>query len=332
MLKSGAPWVGILVAVLIGVASMSPTQAQIVITTPAPAPAPAPAPGAIVRDLVLAAAAAQVSAGGSVTFRLSFTLAAQQARQVETGLAWRVGGNALQYGPMNPFNAVPGQNSDQRGLLFLRAPATVTTAFDVQVYGVVRVDGTVYNTQTPAVVTMVPGSGAPTPNPPAPAPQPTQALAPPAPPGPAENPSLARLRAALTGRGLRVREIEYIRQQGEKPPRVWVVVDADYTQPSSNAVLNLGSKVHATTYQVFPLETQETSLAAAQVWQRYLIVLWARAADITTLIRANQAATSDAQRDQAWNAFVGTLRLGVYDLETGQQVDVKDFMNRNFAR
>jgi hypothetical protein len=80
------------------------------------------------------------------------------------------------------------------------------------------------------------------------------------------------------------------------------------------------------------LENQETLLGAAQIWQRYLIVLWARAADITTLLRANQAATTEAQRQQAWEAFLATLKWAVFSLETGQPVDNKDFVNKNFTR
>jgi hypothetical protein len=322
-------WVGVVAVALVVGANIGTTHAQLVIATPAPAPAPAP--GTVVRDVLLAPSGpTQLPAGGSLGWRLSFTFAAQQPRQVETVLAWRVGAGSLQYGQPSVFNAVPGQNSDQRQSL--RAPATVNAAFEVQVYGVVRVDGLQYSTSAPITVTIVPGGAGPAPNPVAPTPQPTQAFAPPAPPGPPQNPHIARVRAALTERGLRVREVEYTPGQAGKPPRVFVAVDADYVQPGWGPIINLASKVHATIYQTFPLETQETRLGAAQVWQRYVIVVWARAADITAFLQAHKAATTDAQRGQLWEAFVETLRFGVFDTQTGQQVDVKDFTNKNFAR
>ena len=38
------------------------------------------------------------------------------------------------------------------------------------------------------------------------------------------------------------------------------------------------------------------------------------------------------KRSRPWETYVATLKIAVWSTETGQRVDEKDFMDKNFAR
>ena len=88
----------------------------------------------------------------------------------------------------------------------------------------------------------------------------------------------------------------------------------------------------AAMYEPLKQEGGKTYLSVSQVWTKYSIVFHSRLSDLTTFVQVYQAARSDAERAEAFNALLRQVLFAVWDNERGQQVDQKDFMNKNFTR
>lgn len=116
---------------------------------PAATPPSGQKPAAAVRLKLTATSPTQVAAGAKVSFNLSYVSALDQRAKADYTLAWRTPDGTLHYGNYGSMTAAPGTNS-VRGLgLTIGTSSSGTT---LPVYGVVRIDGTVYRTQIPVLV------------------------------------------------------------------------------------------------------------------------------------------------------------------------------------
>jgi len=160
---------------------------------------------------------------------------------------------------------------------------------------------------------------------------PTQPAAPAAPAQPAPDPRLAQIRQWLEAKGFRVLEVESRRTPAGEP-QWWTATAAKYSQPSIDKVVDQAFFMWAAMYEPLKQEDPKTYLSTNQVWTKYWIIFHARLSDLTTFVGAFQAAKSEAERGEAVNALFRKALLAVWDVERGQQVDQKDFINKNFTR
>jgi hypothetical protein len=158
---------------------------------PPPAgPAPVPTKAAA-RLKLTATSSAQVEPGGTVRFSLAFELLLSERTTAENTIAWRGPDGTLRFGDYTRITATPGSNVFQ-GLSFRVGNAAPGATFSV--YGVVRINGVVYRTQVPVIVTVSSPAAAPAPSPPGTVmPPPPPVATPPAPPVPPAVAALDRL-------------------------------------------------------------------------------------------------------------------------------------------
>ena len=129
-----------------------PVPSQPVAPTP-PAPPLGPTPAAAVTDLKLSPASSlTVAPEETVSFNLTFVLAASPQTAVESAVVWRGPDGALHYGRSVIFPAAQGANA-LSGLTFtVMADTPLGTV--VPVYGALKVDGRIYRTESPVRVTV----------------------------------------------------------------------------------------------------------------------------------------------------------------------------------
>lgn len=95
----------------------------------------------------------RVGPGEAVSFELNFRLSSQAPVSVENTVAWMEQGRLI-YGKYEPYRAVPGSNTI-KGLQFRIGTGTAVGS-TFQVYGVIRIGGTIYRSDAPIVVTVAP--------------------------------------------------------------------------------------------------------------------------------------------------------------------------------
>jgi hypothetical protein len=187
------------------------------------------------------------------------------------------------------------------------------------------------------VTALAPSSGAQVPFQPAPAPGQQQ----PAQPGPAPQfpqsgqPASSpadRIRSELTRRGQRVLDVGITPPSGGKPGAWYAGVAASYSQPGQTPVLRQALEVWGVIFDVARGEPPQTFMAANEVWTKYVLLVVTQVGLYSDVVTRLQSASSDAEKSQAFSAFVNRVRFSVYDLERQQFVDQKDFINRNFTR
>lgn len=116
-------------------------------------PSETPTQAAATRLKLTATTATHVAAGQQVSFDLSYVVALEQRVNADYALAWRMPDGTLHYGTYRSVTATPGPNS-VRGLgLKIGTDSSGTT---LPVYGVVRINGTIYRSQMPVLLTVAP--------------------------------------------------------------------------------------------------------------------------------------------------------------------------------
>jgi len=148
---------------------------------------------------------------------------------------------------------------------------------------------------------------------------------------PAVDPRLAQIRQWLEAKGFRVLEVES-RRTSAGEPQWWTETAAKYAQPSGDRVIDQAFFMWAAMYDPLKQEDARTYLSVSQLWTKYEIIFHARLSSLTTFVQAYQAARSDAERGQVVSTLLGQTLFAVFDVERGQHVDQKDFMNKNFTR
>ena len=148
---------------------------------------------------------------------------------------------------------------------------------------------------------------------------------------PAVDPRVAQIRQWLEAKGFRVIEVEW-RRRSSGDPQWWTETAARYAQPSGDKVIDQAFFMWAAMYEFVKQDDARTYLSTSQLWTKYLIVLHVRLSQLTAYVNAHRAAGSDAERSQAYNTFLSQATIAVFDVERGQQVDEKDFANKNFTR
>jgi len=153
----------------------------------------------------------------------------------------------------------------------------------------------------------------------------------PAPPLEPVDPRAAQIQAGLEQKGLRVHEVVFEPAKGGNPPFWLSVTDATYLQPSGEEVFKQAFTIWEVMHSVLSGEDASSWLRAGEVWQKYLLIFSAQLGSYATLRQQYAAAATDEERERALDAFAETIRVIVYDLETRQAVDDKDFINKNFT-
>jgi len=296
---------------------------------PVPPPTSAPptsAASASVTELQLRATGpSEVPQGGRVALAFTFTLAGQQPLTVETTLAWRVRGGELQYGQFNNFNAAPGANAQDMGF-GVGGSTQVATSFEV--FGAIKASGQTYLTQSPVVIGVL---AAPANVTPAADPTPTLPIARPTP----TDTRSAQIKSTLEGKGFRVLEVGFFPTKDGKPPFVAAVVEADYAQPSGDAVLRQAFGVWDVLFHSLTMDSPEvtqTVLLVGERWTKYVLYLGVRVEAAANYLKSVQAAGSDEQKQAAFQTFLEAIQFSVFDAERQEFVDQKDFRNKNFTQ
>jgi hypothetical protein len=148
---------------------------------------------------------------------------------------------------------------------------------------------------------------------------------------PAADPRLAQIRQWLEAKGFRVLEVES-RRTSAGDAQWWTETAARYAQPTGDKVIDQAFFIWAAMYEPLKQEDGRTYLSGSQLWTKYKIIFHARLSELTAFVQAYQAARSDAERGQAVSTLLGQALFAVFDVERGQQVDQKDFINKNFTR
>ena len=150
-------------------------------------------------------------------------------------------------------------------------------------------------------------------------------------PPPAADPRLAQIRRGLEAKNLRVLEVE-LKRTNDGDPQWWTETAANYGQPGRDKVLEQAFTMWGAMYEVLTQDNPRSLLSVSQLWTKYSIIFHSRLSALTTFVKAFQAARSDEERNQAFNAFIREARIAIWDNERGQMVDQKDFVNKNFTR
>jgi hypothetical protein len=151
---------------------------------------------------------------------------------------------------------------------------------------------------------------------------------------PAEDDAVGKVRTALTGAGLQVRHLQYTPASPNAPATLAAVVDANYTQPSDQAVLTLAAatwRAMLENYPVAPDAAAGTYFGAGQQWTKYVIMFYARVDHLAQLFATLASEQPTEQKNQAVQEFLQAVQVRVYDLERSEFVDVKDFVSKNFT-
>ncbi len=301
-----------------------------------PAPPPSIAPSAAVSNLQLTASTpTQIPPGGSVSLALAFNLEGQQPMTVETAIAWRASGGELKYGEFKNFNAAPGANAHRTLTLSVSESTQVGASFEV--FGAIKTGGQTYLTQTPLMVTVTAAQANASPVGPAPQPtpvaEPTSTL-PIARPTPSDTRG-AQIRTALQDKGLKVLEAGYIPAKDGKPPVLGAIVEADFSEISSEAILRLAFGIWDVLFHNMAMDAPDagaTLLLAGEQWTKYTLYLAINVEEAANYLKSVQAAGSDEQKQKALQTLLQAIRFSVFDSERQEFVDQKDFMNKNFTR
>jgi len=148
---------------------------------------------------------------------------------------------------------------------------------------------------------------------------------------PAADPRLAQIRRGLEAKNLRVLELE-LKRTKDGDPQWWTETAANYSQPGRDKVLEQTFTMWGAMFEVLNQEDARTLLSVSQLWTKYSIVFHSRLSALASFAKAFQAARSDSERTEALNVFIRQARVAVWDNERNQQVDQKDFINKNFTQ
>ena len=148
---------------------------------------------------------------------------------------------------------------------------------------------------------------------------------------PAVDPRLAQIRRGLEAKNLRVLELE-LKRTSDGDPQWWTETAANYSQPGRDKVLEQTFTMWGAMFEVLNQEDAKTLLSVSQLWTKYSIIFHSRLSALATFAKAFQAARSDSERTEAYNVFIRQAGVAVWDNERGQQVDQKDFVNKNFTK
>ena len=148
---------------------------------------------------------------------------------------------------------------------------------------------------------------------------------------PAVDPRLVQIRRGLEAKNLRVLELE-LKRTKDGDPQWWTETAANYAQPGRDKVLEQAFTMWGAMYEVLNQDNPRSLLTVSQLWTKYSIIFHSRLSALTTFVKAFQAARSDEERTQAFNAFIREALIAIWDNERGQAVDQKDFVNKNFTR
>ncbi len=160
-----------------------------------------------------------------------------------------------------------------------------------------------------------------------PAQQPAQPI-----PPPARDPRLDQVRQHLERQGLKVHDVRF-QLEPRVRPRWIAITQANYAQPSFDRITQQAYMIWNALYAVLGDREPPTTLyTSVQVWNKYAIGQQVQVNHLATLVNALRAARTPQEQQQAHQAFYGTIEFYVIDAESGQFVDEKDFVNKNFAR
>ncbi|MGQ0571080.1 MAG: hypothetical protein ACT4P5_16385 [Armatimonadota bacterium] len=147
--------------------------------------------------------------------------------------------------------------------------------------------------------------------------------------------AVAIIKARLEQFGYRVLEATYKPAAGDQPAILAAVTEASYPQPSGNAVFAQAFAIWSVLAEAVAADSDEalkTMLVAGQMWTKYIIYLALPAGPFKTFQTAAAASPDDEGRMEALKRLQPHLRSAILDTETGQYVDEKDFVNKNFVQ
>ena len=204
-------------------------------------------------------------------------------------------------------------------------------------FGAIKASGQTYLTQSPVVIGVLAAPASVTPA--GPSPQPTPAAEPTstlpiARPTPTDTRS-AQIKSTLQGKGFQVLEVGFIPAKDGQPPVLVAIVEADYAQPSGDAVLRQAFGVWDVLFHSLTMDSPDaaaTVLVAGERWTKYMLYLAIRAEDAANYLKSLQAAASDEQKQAALQTLLRAIQFKVFDIEQQKFVDQKDFMDKNFTR
>jgi hypothetical protein len=112
------------------------------------------------------------------------------------------------------------------------------------------------------------------------------------------------------------------------------MTEAAYAQPSGPAVLQQAFTVWQVLLEAITIDSDEamqTVLLAGELWSHYLLLLGVQVGPYTEFVKTVQAAPSDDETQQALRALLQRVRFRVFNTQTNQFVDEKDFTNKYFG-
>ncbi|MDR7511661.1 MAG: hypothetical protein QN147_06530 [Armatimonadota bacterium] len=124
---------------------------------PAQPPAPPAAADAVAQFAIAAVSPTEVGPSEPVKLKMTFVFNGREKTKLPMQLAWRGPDNELTYGKVYEEDVSPGPNTSE-GWSF-RSGATALAGTRFRLYGVARVDGKSFITESPVVVTVT-GTGA----------------------------------------------------------------------------------------------------------------------------------------------------------------------------
>jgi len=146
---------------------------------------------------------------------------------------------------------------------------------------------------------------------------------------PGADPRGPQVKAALEKLGYKVEDVGFRAQKGSDPT-LWIALTAaKYAALTATNVLEQGLNVWIGISGV--IGNEKAVLIGGQVWTKYVIEMHQSNDKVRAFLGAWEAAKTDDDRKKAVDGVLGRFTIAVFDLEKGQYVDAKDFVNKNFT-
>lgn len=146
------------------------------------------------------------------------------------------------------------------------------------------------------------------------------------------DPRAAEIKRRLERFGLKVTDVSYA---PAKPPvaAVWAAATAaQYDQPSWDKVTDQAMTVWNVMFAVLKGEAATTMFVAPQDWKTYRLLISSTQGKIADFDKSTRTATTDADRQKAFQALLGSIVFRVYDFQQKKMIDDKAFVKEYFAK
>lgn len=146
---------------------------------------------------------------------------------------------------------------------------------------------------------------------------------------PGADPRGPQVKSALEKLGYKVEDVGFRAAKGNDPA-LWVALTAaKYAALTASNVLEQGLNIWIGISGV--IGADNAVLIGGQVWTKYIIEMHQSNEKMRAFSAAWEAAKTDDDRKKALDLVLGRFTIAVFDLEKGQYVDAKDFVNKNFT-